>query len=122
MDGVVEIGLAAKGGSAQSASPIFTTPWTGYNEFMFYYVYILQSLKDQGLYIGYTKDLRRRLKQHNGGADSYTKKYMPWQLIHYEAYRNEDDARRREKYLKTSQGSRLLKRMLKEYFYNQKQK
>ena len=44
---------------------------------------------------------------------------MPWRLIHYEAYRNEDDAKRREKYLKTSQGSRLLKRMLKEYFYSQ---
>ena len=87
---------------------------------MFYYVYILQSLKDQGLYIGYTKDLRRRLRQHNSGVDSYTKKYMPWQLIHYEAYHNEDDAKRREKYLKTSQGSRLLKRMLKEYFYVQK--
>ena len=45
---------------------------------------------------------------------------MPWHLIHYEAYYNEDDAKRREKYLKTSQGSRLLKRMLKEYFYNKK--
>jgi len=89
---------------------------------MFYYVYVLQSLKNQSLYIGYTKDLRQRLKRHNSGGNSYTKKYMPWQLIHYEAYLNEQDARRREKYLKTSQGSRLLKRMLKEYFYNQKQK
>jgi len=89
---------------------------------MFYYVYVLQSLKNQSLYIGYTKDLRQRLKRQNSGGNSYTKKYMPWQLIHYEAYLNEQDARRREKYLKTSQGSRLLKRMLKEYFYNQKQK
>jgi len=74
------------------------------------------------LYIGYTKDLKQRFKRHNSGGDSYTKKHMPWQLIHYEAYRNEDDAKRREKYLKTSQGSRLLKRMLKEYFYAQKLK
>ncbi|MEK7148919.1 MAG: GIY-YIG nuclease family protein [Patescibacteria group bacterium] len=89
---------------------------------MFQYIYILQSLKDEGLYIGYTKDLRQRFKQHNSGTNEYTKKYMPWQLIHYEAYRNEDDAKRRETYLKTSQGSRLLKRMLKEYFYNQRLK
>lgn len=87
---------------------------------MFYYVYILQSLKNESLYIGYTRDLRKRLKQHNSGADAYTKKYMPWQLIHYEAYLNEKDAKRREKYLKTSQGSRLLKRMLKEHFYAKK--
>jgi putative endonuclease len=84
---------------------------------MFYYVYILQSLKNGSLYIGRAKDLRRRLKQHNNGLDMHTKKYMPWQVIHYEAYRNEKDAQRREGYLKTSQGSRLLKRMLKEYFY-----
>lgn len=87
---------------------------------MFHYVYVLQSLKNEGLYIGYTKDLRKRFKQHNSGMDEYTKKYMLWELIHYEAYLNEKDARRREKYLKTSQGSRLLKRMLKEYFYAKK--
>jgi len=87
---------------------------------MFYYVYVLQSLKNNGLYIGFTKDLITRLKQHNSGASEYTRKYVPWQLIHYEAYRNEVDAKRREKYLKTNQGSRLLKRMLKEYFYHQK--
>jgi len=87
---------------------------------MFHYVYVLQSVKNQSLYIGYTADLQTRLKRHNSGAVEYTKKYMPWQLIHYEAYRNEKDAKRREKYLKTNQGSRLLKRMLKEYFYEQK--
>ncbi len=89
---------------------------------MFNYVYILQSLKNDSLYIGYTKDLIKRFKQHNNGIDEYTKKYMPWRLIFYEAYLNEKDARRREKYLKTNQGSRLLKRMLKEYFYNKKLK
>lgn len=86
---------------------------------MFHYVYIIQSLKNKSLYVGYTQDLIKRLDQHNNGNSAYTKKYIPWQLIHYEAYRNEIDAKRREKYLKTNQGSRLLKRMLKEYFYNQ---
>jgi len=89
---------------------------------MFYYVYVLQSLQNKSLYIGYTKDLKRRFKQHNSGIDTHTKKYTPWQLIHYEAYNNEYDAKRREKYLKTNQGSRLLKRMLKEYFYSQRLK
>ena len=87
---------------------------------MFFYVYILQSFKNKELYIGYTKDLRKRLEKHNQGLNFSTKKYLPWRLIHYEAYLNKNDARRREKYLKTSQGSRLLKRMLKEYLYSEK--
>ena len=87
---------------------------------MFYYVYILQSKKNNSLYVGYTEDLRKRLQEHNRGLNFSTKPYKPWQLIHYEAYRDQKDAKRREEYLKTSQGARLLKRMLKEYFYEKK--
>ena len=87
---------------------------------MFYYVYVLQSMQNNNLYIGYTFDLQKRLQEHNRGFNFSTKSYKPWQLVHYEAYRNENDAKRREKYLKTSQGARLLKRMLKEYFHSKK--
>lgn len=88
---------------------------------MFRYVYVLQSKKDQRhLYVGYTTDLRRRIEEHNHGTEFATMPYIPWELIHYEAYKNEKDAKRREKYLKTNQGGRLLKRMLKEFFYLQK--
>jgi putative endonuclease len=83
---------------------------------------VLRSLKKDSLYIGYTSDLQKRFKEHNYGMNFSTKPYMPWQLIHYEAYLDKEDAMRREKYLKTSQGSRLLKRMLKEYFYKLKSK
>lgn len=89
---------------------------------MFYYVYFLESINYPELYIGYTIDLRKRLQEHNCGLNFSTKSYKPWKLIHYEAYLNEKDAKRREKYLKTSQGARLLKRMLKEYFYQKKSK
>ncbi|OGD29708.1 hypothetical protein A2833_02620 [Candidatus Azambacteria bacterium RIFCSPHIGHO2_01_FULL_44_55] len=83
-----------------------------------FYVYTLRSLKNSKLYVGYTTDLRERLLKHNRGMNFSTKAYTPWTLIHYEAYLNKKDARRREKYLKTNQGARLLKRMLKEYFYH----
>ncbi len=89
---------------------------------MFYYVYTIQSQKNKDLYVGYTNDLRGRIKEHNAGLNFSTKPYRPWQIIHYEAYLNENDAKRREKYLKSSQGARLLKRMLKEYFYAEKSK
>ena len=85
---------------------------------MFYYVYVLQSKVNSSLYVGYTKDLRKRLQEHNRGYNFSTRAYKPWKVIHYEAYINEEDTKRREHYLKTSQGSRLLKRMLKEYFYS----
>lgn len=87
---------------------------------MFYYVYILESLKKENwIYIGSTPDLKKRLEKHNRAVNFSTKAYAPLRLIFYEAYLNKQDALRREKYLKTSQGSRLLKRMLKEYFYSQ---
>ncbi|KKW28492.1 MAG: hypothetical protein UY73_C0044G0006 [Parcubacteria group bacterium GW2011_GWA2_52_8] len=83
---------------------------------MFHYVYFLAG-KNNRLYVGLSADLRKRVSEHNHGKNFSTKPYRPWQLIHYEAYLNGKDAKRREKYLKTNQGARLLKRMLKEYFY-----
>ena len=49
------------------------------------------------------------------GMNISTRKQKPWELIFFEAYLSEKDARRREKYLKTNQGSRALKRMIKEF-------
>lgn len=87
---------------------------------MFYYTYVLQRKQNDDLYIGYTTDLRRRISEHNSGKNFSTKNKGLWQVIFYEAYLDADDAMRREKYLKSSQGSRLLKRMLKEYFYKRR--
>lgn len=82
-----------------------------------YYVYLLQSTAK--LYVGMTSDLKKRIRQHNAGESTYTKPYIPWQLIFYEAYTTRQDASRREKYLKTTQGKQAIKRMLKYYFQNQ---
>ena len=87
---------------------------------MFHYVYLLQSELDESFYIGYTTNLKRRLMEHDDGKNFSTKHSRPYKLIFFEGYLNEKDAKRREKYLKTSQGSRLFKRMIKEYLYNKK--
>ncbi len=84
---------------------------------MFHYIYVLESEKNGSIYIGYTNNLGKRLKEHNRGLNFSTKPYIPWHMIYCEACLTESDARRREKYLKTNQGSRLLKRRLKDYFY-----
>jgi putative endonuclease len=63
-------------------------------------MYILKSQKDGALYIGSTKDLGRRFKEHNSGLVRSTKSRTPFQLAYYEAYASEDDARHREHNLK----------------------
>jgi len=85
-----------------------------------FYVYVLQSKKDEELYIGYTTDLKRRIVEHNEGLNLSTKRYRPWKIIYYEACLNNNDARRREDYLKTTQGRRLLKIRLKEFLRGRK--
>lgn len=85
-----------------------------------FYVYCLESEKCDELYFGYTNDLKRRIKEHNQKLNFSTKRYAPWKLIYYEACLNEEDAKRREKYLKTSQGRRMIKIRIKEYLYERR--
>jgi len=80
-----------------------------------FYIYVLESLKNNTWYIGKTADLRRRLKEHAQKLNRSTKRYAPWKLIYYEACLNERDASRREKWLKTTHGARMLKTRLQEY-------
>ena len=82
----------------------------------FYYVYILHNSLKNFIYIGYSEDLKQRTASHNKGENKSTKPYLPLELIHYEAYKNMADAKRREKYLKGNKGKTTLKTMLKEYF------
>jgi len=65
-----------------------------------YYVYILKSIIRDIIYIGFTIDLKNRFKEHNDGKSNFTRKYMPWRLVYYEAYNSQKDAVEREKQLK----------------------
>jgi putative endonuclease len=85
-----------------------------------FYVYCLESIRNGELYFGYTADLKRRLLEHNQKLNFSTKRYLPWRLIYYEACLLESDAKRRERYFKTSQGRRFFRARIKEYFYSRK--
>ena len=76
------------------------------------YVYILR-LKNRRLYVGVTKDLKRRWAEHKSGKVRSTHALHPI-LIHYECYTVASDARRRERFLKTTEGKRLLKQQIKD--------
>src|ERR1043166_8200909 len=77
-----------------------------------YFVYVLFSEVDHKLYIGFTTNIKERLKKHNNGANISTSYRRPLKLIFCEYYLFEDDARKREDYFKTSSGKRTLKLML----------
>jgi putative endonuclease len=80
-----------------------------------YFVYILKSEKDGNFYIGSTDDLRRRFAEHNKGQIYSTKNRTPFELVYYEAYKAEKDARKRESNLKLrSRAFEQLKRRIAE--------
>jgi len=83
-----------------------------------YYVYILQSKKDKLFYTGFTKDLKRRIEEHDEGRQFSTKDRRPFELIYYESCLNKEDAVAREKYLKSGKGKKYLKNRLKYYLVN----
>ena len=80
---------------------------------MYYYAYVLLSEKDNQFYTGYTSNLRRRLEEHQTGKVTSTKYRLPIKLIYFEGCLNQQDATRREKYLKSGNGKIYLRSRLR---------
>ena len=74
-------------------------------------VYILKSEIAKKSYVGVTNDIDRRMGEHNSGKHAYTKRHMPWKIIHTEEFELFSEARAREKYLKSTSGRRFLKKL-----------
>ena len=78
-----------------------------------YYVYLIHSERiPSETYIGFTKDLRARIKKHNAGGSPHTSKYRPWQLVTYLAFNHKERAIAFEKYLKSGSGRAFAQRHL----------
>ena len=79
-----------------------------------FFVYVLRSLKNKKRYIGSTAlKLQERLKQHNHGANWFTKRNGPFELIYQESYTTKTEARKREIFLKSGVGRKYLDETLK---------
>ena len=87
----------------------------------FYYTYVLKSLKDGKKYTGYTSNLPLRLEQHNSGQVTSTQHRIPLKIIYFEACLSQQNAIKREKYLKTFYGKQFLSKRLKSYFTGQEE-
>lgn len=77
-----------------------------------WYVYILKSLKDNGIYIGMSRDPEDRLKQHNKGKTVSTKSRRPFVMLYKEEYNSADEARKREQYCKSGIGREQIKQKI----------
>ena len=77
-----------------------------------YYVYILQSLKDNSYYTGLTMDVKERLKSHNNGSVDYTSTKRPFKLVWYCCFNDKSKALKFEKYIKSGSGFALARKRL----------
>ena len=78
---------------------------------MEYYVYILQSINhSDNYYIGFSTDVKKRLKKHNEGGDKHTSKYKPWKIKNTISFADKTKALAFEKYLKSHSGRAFAKK------------
>lgn len=76
-----------------------------------YYVYFLRSKKfPDKTYVGFTNDLKARLKKHNEGGSIYTSEFKPWQVVTFIGFDSEEKALNFEKYIKSGSGYSFAKK------------
>ena len=81
-----------------------------------YFVYVLRSSKDGGLYTGMTDDLERRLGEHNSGKSKSTRHRRPFTLVYSEQFSTRAEAAKCERFLKSGAGHKFLKNILPQFF------
>ncbi|NOT38947.1 MAG: GIY-YIG nuclease family protein [Alphaproteobacteria bacterium] len=78
-----------------------------------FYVYLIQSEDfPQHRHVGFTTDLKQRIKTHNAGGSVHTAKYKPWRLVGYHAFSDKRKAQEFEWYLKTGSGNAFANKCL----------
>jgi putative endonuclease len=77
-----------------------------------HFIYVLRSLRNGWLYVGMTRDIARRLGEHNRGHNRSTKGKGPFELLHSEAFASRAEARERERQLKSGAGREWIKAVI----------
>ena len=73
-----------------------------------FHLYILRSLKNGKYYVGSTKDVEKRLRQHNDGKTKSIKAFVPYELVYKEVYSSYSQARKRELYIKSRKSRKFI--------------
>ena len=79
---------------------------------MSYFVYILQSQKDQKYYIGSTSNVENRLAFHNSGRQRSTRTRVPFKLVYSESFTTKTEALRRERQIKAFKGGEAFRKLI----------
>jgi putative endonuclease len=78
---------------------------------MSYHVYMLKSLEKKTVtYVGYTSDIKKRIKLHNLGKGAKFTRGRKWKLIYKEKFNSKKEAISREYYIKKN---RFLRNKIK---------
>ena len=78
---------------------------------MSYYVYMLKLISRKSItYVGYTKDIKKRISLHNTGKGAKFTRGRKWKLIYKEKYSSKNKAISREYYIKKN---RMLRNHIK---------
>ena len=78
-----------------------------------FFVYVLFSEILHKRYVGSSKDVNKRLIEHNSGKSKFTKTGIPWRIVYTESFQSNSEARKREKFLKSGQGRKFLDKTIK---------
>ena len=81
---------------------------------MSFFVYMLKSLSKKPVtYVGYTKDLKKRIQLHNAGKGAKFTRGRTWKLIYKEVLKSKSKAISREYYIKNNKS---LRKKIKEKY------
>ena len=78
-----------------------------------YVTYILYSENIDGYYVGSTSNLADRLKRHNGGRSTYTKRGIPWIIVYQKEYSSKSEAYQAELYIKSQKSRKYIDDLLR---------
>ncbi len=87
-----------------------------YRTTLAHFTYIIQSIKDDNWYYGYSKNPQKRLTYHNNHQSWYTKSKQPWHIIFIRKFESKADALKFERYLKKTKNKEYIKREFSKFF------
>lgn len=78
------------------------------------YVYAIYDTYSREIYVGISKHVEKRVREHRSGKSRSTKKYKDVKLFYTEEFESYLEARKREKYLKSNFGKVYLRGVLRD--------
>jgi len=74
--------------------------------------YILYSERIDIYYVGSTSNIEDRLKRHNSGRSTFTKRGLPWKLVYSKNYQTKSEAYQAELYIKLQKSRKYIEELI----------